>query len=138
MRTRAFELVGETAIILFLLLTPIHPLMAAAGALVAIDTITGMVAARKRKEQITSAALRRTVSKMVVYQVAIISGFILETYLLSEALPIAKLAAGWVGVTEFKSIVENLSTIQGAPILGDVLKKLGSENDRTKEDPKGD
>lgn len=138
MRARSIEILVDSAVVLFALLTPIHPLMASAGAMIFIDTLTGMLAARKRGERITSAALRRTISKMVVYQLAILSGFILERYMLADALPVAKLAAGWVGVTEFKSIIENLSTIQGTPILGDVLKKLGSENDRPKEDPKGD
>lgn len=112
--------------------SPITPLLIACGALIIIDTITGMFAARKRKERITSAEMRRAISKMVVYQLAIISAFILETYILDNALPVSKIVSGVIGMVEFKSIMENASTIAGKNLLKMMMKSLGSKNARIK------
>lgn len=109
-------------------LAPIKPLLLACGALIVSDMITGMMAARKRKEKIQSAEMRRSLSKMVVYQVAIISAFVLEVYMLEGLLPVSKIVGGVIGMVEFKSILENASTIAGQDILQMVIDKLGSKN----------
>lgn len=104
--------------------------MATVGFLIVADLVTGMIAAKKRGEKINSAAMRRTVSKMVVYQIAVISGFLLETQLLHELLPVTKVVAGVIGMVEFKSILENGNTILGVNIFKEVIKRLGSKNDQ--------
>jgi hypothetical protein len=119
---------------IFAVLAPIHTVMLVTGILIFVDLITGVLAARKRGEIITSAALRRTVTKLAVYQTAVITGFLCETYLLGGALPVVKLAAAAIGLVEMKSISENLNAINGSPIFADMVKALGSKN--TPEDPK--
>lgn len=109
-------------------LAPIKPLLLACGALIVADTITGIIAAKKRKETINSADMRRSLSKMVVYQVAIISGFILEVYMLDGLIPVSKVVGGVIGMVEFKSILENVSVIAGQDVLQLVIDKLGSKN----------
>lgn len=116
------------AMSLFALLAPIHTVMAVTGAMIVIDLITGVLAARKRQEPITSAALRRTVTKMAVYQTAVITGFLCEHYLLSDSLPIVKLAAAAIGLVEMKSITENLNAINGSPVFSSIITALGSKN----------
>jgi len=110
------------------LLAPIKPLIISCGILIAADMITGMFAAKKRKESINSAEMRRSLTKMVVYQIAIISGFVLEVYMLNNLVPVSKVVAGVIGMVEFKSILENASTIAGQDILKMVMAKLGSKN----------
>ena len=109
-------------------LAPIKPLLLACGALIIADLITGIMAAKKRKEKINSADMRRSLSKMVVYQIAIISAFVLEKYMLDNLLPVSKIVSGVIGMVEFKSILENASVIAGEDILKLVLEKLGSKN----------
>jgi hypothetical protein len=111
------------------LLAPIHALIIAVSVLILADFITGILAAIRRKEKVSSASMRRTISKLIVYQIAIITGFVLETYLLSSIFPVAKLVAGVIGLVEFKSILENANCILGGHIFTAVLEKLGSEND---------
>jgi hypothetical protein len=119
-------------------LAPIHAILVSVGVLILADFFTGILAARKRGEKITSAAMRRTVSKIVIYQTAVITGFLLEHYLLDSIVPVAKLVAGVIGLVEFKSILENSNTVLGQDIFKMVLLKLGSENDKKKpEDQKG-
>ncbi len=115
-------------------LAPIHMVMLTVGFLILADLFTGIWAAKKRKESVSSAALRRTVSKIVIYQLAVISGFMLETYILDNVLPVAKIVAGVIGMVEFKSILENSNSIVGGDIFKLVLKKLGSENDSNKQE----
>lgn len=118
-------------------LAPIHAVIVSVGVLIFADLVTGIWAAKKRNEKIGSAAMRRTVSKIVIYQTAVITGFLLETYLLSGLLPVAKLVAGVIGLVEFKSILENSNSILGQDLFKSVLLKLGSENDpKRKEDEK--
>lgn len=114
------------------LLAPIKPLLLACGALIIADTITGMFAAHKRKEKISSAEMRRSITKMFVYQIAIISAFVLEKYMLDGLLPVSKVVSGVIGMVEFKSILENVSTIAGQDILKMVMDKMGSKNAKVK------
>jgi hypothetical protein len=110
-------------------LAPIKMVLITVGFLILVDLVTGIWAALKRKEKISSAVMRRTISKMLVYQLAIISGFMLETYILDGMLPVAKIVAGVIGMVEFKSILENSNKIVGGDIFKAVLTKLGSDND---------
>lgn len=115
---------------------PIKAVLLVTGFVIFVDLITGIMAARKRGEKITSAALRRTISKMVIYQTAILSGFLIETYLTGDLAPITKIVASVIGVTEGISIFENLNTLSNNKLFSDLLKKLGSKNDEKKEPPK--
>lgn len=121
----------KTLLAVLALMAPIHPLLIASGVLILLDLVTGTIRAYKHKEKIKSSALRRTVTKMLVYNVAIITGFILETYLLPE-VPATKLISSVIGLVEAKSILENLNEIYGDDIFKALLKKLGSDNDSKK------
>ena len=110
-------------------LAPIQAVLISAGVMIFADLFTGMLAARKKGEKISSAAMRRTISKILIYETAIICGFLLETYLLSSLIPVSKLVAGVIGLVEFKSILENCNAVLGQNIFETVLFKLGSDND---------
>jgi hypothetical protein len=124
------EYLKALALSILAVLAPIKTVMIVTGVLIFADLILGILAARKRGEPITSAALRRTVSKMIAYQVAIITGFLCEKYLIEDAIPVTKLIAGMIGVVEMKSILENSDTVNGDSVFGSIIKKLGSENDK--------
>lgn len=110
------------------ILAPIKTLIISCVVIIVADMVTGIMAAKKRGEQIQSAEMRRSLSKLVVYQVAIISAFVLETYMLEGLLPVTKVVGGVIGMVEFKSILENVSVIAGKDIVKMVLDKLGSKN----------
>jgi membrane glycosyltransferase len=123
------EWLKKIALVCTAALAPIKMMLIAVGLLVIFDLVTGMWAARRRGETLKSSAMRRTISKMLIYQLTVISGFLLETYLLDGLIPVAKLVAGVIGMVEFKSILENASTIAGEDIVNLVMSKLGSDND---------
>jgi Bacteriophage holin family len=115
-------------------LAPIQAVLISVGVLIVADLFTGMLAAHKRGEKLASAAMRRTVSKLLIYQTAVITGFLLETYLLSSLVPVSKIVAGAIGLVEFKSILENCNAALGQDIFQTVLLKLGSDNDPRNKD----
>lgn len=96
--------------------------------LVMSDLVTGVWASNKQGKPITSAGLQRTVAKLFVYEMAILLAFIAETYLTSNMIPVSKVVAGLVGITELKSCLENLNTISGQDLLKEAISKLGSKN----------
>jgi len=100
-----------------------------AGILIIADLVTGVWAAYKLGNTISSAGLRRTVSKFCVYQIAIISAFIVQKFLLNDLIPASNIVAGVIGIVELKSILENANKILNTDIFKAVLAKLGSVND---------
>lgn len=122
------EYIIKGLVVIMAILAPIKPMIIACIFLIITDMITGIFAAFKRKERISSAEMRRSVTKLVVYQIAIIAAFVLERYMLGGLLPVSKIVTGVIGMVEFKSILENVSTIAGEDILSMVINKLGSKN----------
>ena len=121
---------------LIAVLAPAQALLISVGFLILADLVTGIWAAVKRGEKIQSSVARRTISKAVVYQLAVISGFLVETYMLEELLPVSKIIASVIGLVELKSILENANSILGQDLFKTVLSRLGSDNDKLKEDIK--
>lgn len=117
---------------LIAILAPAKALLISIIFLVLADLATGIWAAINRKERIESAAMRRTVTKLAVYLVAVISGFLVEQYMLESLLPISKIVASVIGLVELKSILENADSILGQSLFKLVITKLGSDNDALK------
>lgn len=113
---------------------PIKGLLIACGVLILADMLTGMLAANKRNERINSADMRRSISKMFVYHIVIISAFFLEKDMLGNLVPVAKIVSGVIGMVEFKSILENASVIIGQDVVDLILDKLGSKNAKGHKD----
>lgn len=111
-------------------LEPIHTMLVTMFILIAVDTATGIWAAVKRGEGIVSAGLRRTVTKALVYTMAVICTYLCQTYLMANIMPLASIAASAVGIVELKSILENADSIIGGDLFKSLIEKLGSVNDK--------
>jgi phage-related holin len=85
------------------------------------DTVTGIIAAKKRKEAITSKGLYRTSQKVVVYFVGIM---IFHGASVTFGLPsqIVYSVSFLISFTELYSISENIKSITGVNIGTLVLK----------------
>lgn len=118
------------------ILAPAKALLISVGFLIIADLVTGVWAAIKRGEKIKSSAMRRTISKMVIYNIAVISGFLVETYMLENIFPVSKIVASVIGLVELKSILENANSILGQDLFKTVIAKLGSQNDQLREEIK--
>ena len=117
-------------------LAPIKAVMITVGILIVADLITGVIAARKRNEKISSARLRDSISKCLIYQTAIITGFLVQNYIMDDVIPIVKIVGSAISMVELTSLYENLNTISGTNIFKEIIDRLGSKNrpTETKED----
>lgn len=116
------------ALSILAIFAPIQPLLLAVGFLIAADTLTGIMAAHKRGEKITSSGFSRSIAKLFIYQTVIVTGFLMEKYLIADlGLPVVKLLAGVIGVTEFVSLLENAESITGLN-FSKIKKLLSSKN----------
>lgn len=103
---------------------PIKGFLILMAMLVVSDTISGMIAAKKRGEELTSRGFYRTLEKVTVYFLSIIGGrgihlvFELPEIGWLPPLPFVYLVAGSICFTEFLSLRENVRTITGVDILG--------------------
>ena len=109
-------------------LAPLRAQLITAFVLVMIDLFTGIWAAVKRKEKITSAGLGRTVAKVAIYQSSLLTAFLAQTFLIGDALPVLSIVSAFIGVTELKSVLENLSAASGQDLFKLLIEKLSSKN----------
>lgn len=107
-------------------LTPVQGMIGTAVSLVIIDLITGVIAAKKRGEKITSSGFKGTAGKLCIYLLTIILSFVTQKYLTGEGVPLTNIVGTWIGVTEFFSIMENMNSISGGSMLKSLLEKLNS------------
>lgn len=112
--------ITATLIVFF---TPIYAAMIAVLILIMIDTITGIIAARRSKETITSKKFGGVVTKFVIYQTLIIAANLCELYLF-PLLPFLKISLAFLAITEFGSIGENFQKATGYSILRYVKKYM--------------
>lgn len=103
---------------------PVHAALAAAMVLVFADLLTGLIASMKRKEAFTSAKLKVSVAKVALYLVAICIGHIAQRHLTGDTIPVQNLVTTIIGLTEAKSILENLDAIHGKSLWSSLIEKL--------------
>jgi uncharacterized membrane protein len=101
--------------VLFSFFLPIKHFLIFTIFVVFADTVTGILAARKRGEPITSKGLYRTSQKVVVYFVGIM---IFEGAKITFSLPlnITYMVAFTIATTELYSISENIKSMTGVNI----------------------
>jgi len=101
--------------VLFSFFLPIKHFLIFTIFVVFADTVTGILAAKKRKEPITSKGLYRTSQKIVVYYVGIM---IFEGARNTFSLPlnITYMVAFTIATTELYSIAENIKSMTGVNI----------------------
>jgi len=102
-------------------LLPIKPLILLVFFMIALDTISGLYKAKKTGDAITSRKLSKAVSKLLLYQVGLITFYIIEKFLLGEFVSIftpinfflTKMVAIFFCTIEIVSLNENVKEIYG-------------------------
>jgi len=97
---------------LLTLLSPVNGVMVTIVFLILVDFITGSYAAIKNHIPIRSSRIGHTISKFFIYNLVILAAFFLEKHIVNE-VPFLKIIAGFIAITEIKSILENYNTIYG-------------------------
>ena len=107
-----------------LIFLPVKATLITVMVLTVADLASGVAAARKQRQKITSAGLKRTIIKTTVYEAVVMLGFLTEQYMTGDAVPVVKVLAGFIGLTELKSVMENIEIISGMSIVKLLIKKL--------------
>jgi phage-related holin len=116
---------------------PISGIIFLVGFLILIDTITGIWKAKKLKQPITSRKLSAIISKLALYEVAVIMLYLIDFWILdaivlkffSVPLMVTKITALTLCSIELISISENYKIIYGLNIWESLklLLKRGAE-----------
>lgn len=125
------DLAIKAALALITVFAPIQGMLLSTLGLICADFVLGVYAAKKSGVPLTSAGFRRTVSKILIFELAICLAYVAQHYLLLDSLNVTSIVAGFVGLTELKSCMENLNAISGGELLKSLLEKLGSANDKS-------
>ena len=118
------------------ILTPICPLMLSVSFLIIVDLIFGVSRSIKLSgyKSIESRKMRNgTLNKIVLYNLAIITVYVLEKYIIQSGLPVVKITACFIGLIEVKSIDENFTTIFGWSFWGKLRKIILRGTSETKD-----
>lgn len=99
-----------------LFLAPIQASINAVFALVLVDLVFGLLAARKRGEPIQSRKLAHTPLKMFVYFSTIVTMYMVDTHI-GIGVPTCKIVTGIIGATEALSLLEKAQVLTGAPVF---------------------
>lgn len=116
-------------------LLPMIGIMIVTGLLIAFDFISGIAAAFKRGEPITSRKMSNTISKIIFYNIALFTSMGVQ-YLMSDVIPVTKLIVGTIAFVEAKSIYENIGYVLGIDFWSVIKNYINRNQNDTKDLPK--
>jgi hypothetical protein len=116
---------------LFIFIAPIKPLLFIVGFIVVLDTIFGILRSRKLKIKFTSRRFYSFFKKSLVYQLLIITTFVIDKNLINEFMNMivvmeflsTKIVTAAICFNELTSINENVKITYGINIVS-YIKKL--------------
>lgn len=111
---------------------PIKPLVLLVGVCISLDTFFGVFRAYKQGKKITSRELSSVISKMALYEFALILFFFIDSLILNDIaktftpvnLFITKMVAAVLVSVEVLSILENIKIATGHDFIGMAKKTL--------------
>ena len=109
-----------------IMLAPIKPVLLTVFGLVGMDLITGLLVARKKGLPITSKGLKITVVKLFVYELAITMAYYVGQYLTGPDVAVLHIVSGIVGMTELKSVLENLDALTDGQLMPAIVNAIQS------------
>jgi hypothetical protein len=111
------------------ILLPIKELMLTIGFLVGADMVVGIWRALKTGQRIRSRRMSDTITKLLLYQIAIISGFLIEKYVITDMIPVSKLIGTVIAIIEFKSIIESIESVTGTSLWDKIKVIVGRKSE---------
>lgn len=116
-------------------ISPLVPLAVLVSSLIATDFIFGIYRAYKIGELINSRKMGHTISKMFLYNMAVLTVFMLEKIIVGTDMQFTKIAVGVIAMVEIKSIDESFKLLYGFSIYESIFDKIKrgiNENKKTK------
>tara|TARA_R110001592_G_scaffold268269_3_gene534530 strand:- start:43117 stop:43560 length:444 start_codon:yes stop_codon:yes gene_type:complete len=94
------------------ILVPLYDVAGALILLIIIDLITGIVASVKKNAAFEWAKIFNTINKLLVYCLILLAAWVIESKII-PSIPFMRLVAGFLALTELRSILENFKNIFG-------------------------
>lgn len=114
----------RVVVVSWALLAPAHAAMGAVMALPVVDLVLALAVARKNGQSVTSGGLKRTVAKILMYELAVILAYVTQATLTGDLVPALRIVAGLIGVTELKSCLEHLDEMSGGSFFKTAIDRL--------------
>lgn len=131
------EHTAQLFIFLAAFLAPIEPIIVLMVFLAFMDLFTAVWAARKCKIAITSRKLSKTITKIILFTIAVTCSHGVETVFSAlQYINLTNLTSGYICLVELKSIYENISKVTGLDLWKYLLKKVDSLREETGEKEK--
>lgn len=105
-------------------ISPLLPLAVLVSTLIATDFIFGIYRAYKLGELINSRKMGHTISKMFLYNMAVLTVFMLEKIIVGTDMQFTKIAVGVIAMVEVKSIDESFKILYGFSIYESIIGKI--------------
>lgn len=103
--------------------------------LVSVDLVTGLLLARKNKEPISSLGIKKTVVKLLVYEIVICLSYLIDQYLTFNSILVLNMVSSIIGITELKSVAENINILTGGGVLDGILKAISAASPSANKPP---
>lgn len=133
MRTWILTNLHNLLIAIIAVLSPVKELLLTVGFLIIMDFIFGLYRAFKKNEPISSRKMGNTISKILLYNIMVLSVYFLDHYILKSGINLEKIAAGLIGIVEIKSLDESFKTLFGWSIWDKLKKALQRGSSTTKD-----
>lgn len=122
----AIRYLEAAAVAILAVFAPIGPVLATVVVLVLADLLMALGAALKARQPVTSRGVRRTIIKLLAYEVVLAAAFLAEAHL-GLPIPAVKLLAGLIAAAEMKSLLEHANELTGGSVFRAVVDKLAPE-----------
>ena len=114
-------------VLLFTFLFPIYPMILMIGFMVICDSVTGILASRKKGIKFVSGKLRDTADKFISYGIGVLIAYLIQILLIPN-FPALKSVTALICYIELKSINENIEIVTGLNLFKGVLTVLNIKN----------
>ena len=94
------------------ILVPLYDVAGALILLIIIDLITGIIASFKNSVNFQWAKIFNTFNKLIIYCLILLAAWVIESKII-PSIPFMRLVAGFLALTELRSILENFKNIFG-------------------------
>jgi|GEM_PF-3269736 len=94
------------------ILVPLYDIAGALIILIVIDLITGIIASIKQSIPFQWSKIFNTFNKLIIYCLILLAAWVIESKII-PSIPFMRLVAGFLALTELRSILENFKNIFG-------------------------
>ena len=118
------------------ILVPIYDVTGALIILILIYLITGIIASVKNQVKFQWEKIENTFTKVIIYSLILLAGWVVESKIM-PAIPLMRLVAGFLALTELRSTLGNFKNIFGLDMWEYIRSAIRNQKISDLPEPKG-